>query len=234
MSGVCFCLKKCTLVHSITYVNNTLRPRQNGEHFADDISKLYCFKKIVVSLFEFHWDLLPLVQLSTCQLCSDNGLALIKPISGWTNDGPVNRCKYPSFRLDESTNWLVWLRRTQATLFLAIACCLTTPCDYLEQCSHYSDVITRVMAFPISSVSILFWNHLFRSEKTSKLRVTGLCEGTSPVTGEISAQRDSNAETVSIRWRHHAVLSNEVLCQWYQENIIRIDQDMNKYTVLRN
>ena len=47
-------------------------------------------------------------------------------------------------------------------------------------------------------------NHLFgrRSNKTSQLRVTGLCEGNSPVTGEFPAQRASNAEIVSIWWRH--------------------------------
>ena len=39
-------------------------------------------------------------------------------------------------------------------------------------------------------------NRLFRRrpKKPSKLRVTGLCEGNSPVTGEIHAQRASNAE----------------------------------------
>ena len=42
-----------------------------------------------------------------------------------------------------------------------------------------------------------------RSKKTSKLRVTGLCEGISPVTGEFPAQRASNAENVSIWRRHH-------------------------------
>ena len=42
-----------------------------------------------------------------------------------------------------------------------------------------------------------------RSKKTSKLRVTGLCEGNSPVTGEFPAQMTSNAESVSIWWRHH-------------------------------
>ena len=48
-------------------------------------------------------------------------------------------------------------------------------------------------------------NRLFRrrSKKTSKLRVTGLCEGNSPGTGEFPAQMASNAENVSIRWRHH-------------------------------
>ena len=42
-----------------------------------------------------------------------------------------------------------------------------------------------------------------RSKKTSKLRVTGLCARNSPVTGEFPAQRASNAENVSIWWRHH-------------------------------
>ena len=41
-----------------------------------------------------------------------------------------------------------------------------------------------------------------RSKKTSKLRVTGLCVGNSPVTGEFFAQVTSNAENVSIWWRH--------------------------------
>ena len=45
-----------------------------------------------------------------------------------------------------------------------------------------------------------------RSNKTSKLRVIGLCEGNSPVTGEFSAQRTSNAEKVSIGWRHHVMV----------------------------
>ena len=43
-----------------------------------------------------------------------------------------------------------------------------------------------------------------RWKKRSKLRVTGLCEGNSPVTGEFPVQRASNAEDVSIWWRHHA------------------------------
>ena len=42
-----------------------------------------------------------------------------------------------------------------------------------------------------------------RSKQTSKLRVTGLCMGNSPVTGEFPAQMASNAENVSIWWRHH-------------------------------
>ena len=48
-------------------------------------------------------------------------------------------------------------------------------------------------------------NRLFgrRSKKTSKLRVTGLCAGNSPVAGEFSHKMPNNAERVSIWWRHH-------------------------------
>ena len=46
-----------------------------------------------------------------------------------------------------------------------------------------------------------FLNRLFRGR--SKLRVTGVCEGNSPVTGEFPTQRARNVENISISWRHH-------------------------------
>ena len=53
-----------------------------------------------------------------------------------------------------------------------------------------------------------------RSKKTSKLRVTGLCEGNSPVTGEFPAEKASNTEIISIWWRHHittfCIYSNKI------------------------
>ena len=45
-----------------------------------------------------------------------------------------------------------------------------------------------------------------RPKKISKLRVTGLCGGNSPVNGEFPAQRASDAENVSIWWRHDGIL----------------------------
>ena len=44
-----------------------------------------------------------------------------------------------------------------------------------------------------------------RSKKTSKLHVTGLCEGNPLVTSEFPAQMASNVENASIWWRHHVV-----------------------------
>ena len=51
-------------------------------------------------------------------------------------------------------------------------------------------------------------NRLFRhrSKKTPKLHVTGLCEGNSLVTEGFPAHRASNAENVSIWWRHHCCI----------------------------
>ena len=54
-----------------------------------------------------------------------------------------------------------------------------------------------------------------RSKKTSKLLVTGLCEGKSPGTGEFPAQMASSAENVSIWWRHLAsVARRHNTMQW--------------------
>ena len=67
------------------------------------------------------------------------------------------------------------------------------PCDFL----------TTLALFITHSLHCLL-KHLLRrkSRKTSKLRVTGLCAGNSPETGEFPAQMASNAEYVFIGWRH--------------------------------
>ena len=79
--------------------------------------------------------------------------------------------------------------------------------------THYSDVMVDTMASQITSLTIVYSmvHSSHRSKKTSKLCVTGLCEGNSPVTGEFLAQRASNAENVSIWWRLHE-LWNFVTC----------------------
>ena len=71
-------------------------------------------------------------------------------------------------------------------------------------------------------------NRLFgrRSKETSKLRFIGLYVGNSPVIGEFLAQWACNAENVSIWWRHHASMGNNLvagnwwwrrfhLCKWW-------------------
>ena len=75
-------------------------------------------------------------------------------------------------------------------------------------------------------------NRLFRRRptRTSKLRITGLCAGNSPVTGEFPAQGANNAENVSIWWRHHALRStvyarDRHITHWSQSKIAIIFTD---------
>ena len=89
---------------------------------------------------------------------------------------------------------------------------------------HYSDVI--IGRDGVSNyqrldclLTCLFWH---RSKKTSKLHVTGFCEGNSPVTGEFPTHKANDAENVSIWWRHknierhtaHAIVSWHNPKQW--------------------
>ena len=110
-----------------------------------------------------------------------------------------------------------------------LGCCVCCSCIHVFMYVYYALVQTYMWSFIIQdgrqnvSTHALQWRHderngisnhqrldcLFkrllkrRSKKTPKLRVTGLCAGNSPVT----AQRASNPENVSFRWRHHFIKS---------------------------
>ena len=73
-------------------------------------------------------------------------------------------------------------------------------------------------------------NRLFRrrSNKTSKLWVTSLCVGNSPGTGEFPAQMASNAENVSIWWRHYGYF-NDKFTVLYGHSNQAIFQDHNYF-----
>ena len=84
----------------------------------------------------------------------------------------------------------------------AIAWCLVQVVTSMK--FHYSDVIMSAMASHITGVTIAYSTVCSDADKNpSKLRVTGLCEMHSPVTGEFPAQRASNAENAQIWWRHY-------------------------------
>ena len=83
-------------------------------------------------------------------------------------------------------------------------------------------------------------NRLFghRLKKTSKFRVTCLCVGNSPRTGEFPAQMASNAENVSIWWRHHAStkpqqnVANRETCCYFLEIAVNRRFHCIKFQVL--
>ena len=71
-----------------------------------------------------------------------------------------------------------------------------------------------------------------RSKKASKPRVTGLWERNSPAIGEFPAQRASNAENVSIWWRHQgnqgvtAVSTRHWKLLWWNYNLLVDSRDV--------
>ena len=92
----------------------------------------------------------------------------------------------------------------------AVSCCITFSIRTLAY--KVTCLLGMGSIFQANRTAILYHqpcdcllNRLLRRrwKKTSKLRVTGLYEGNSLVTEEFSAQRASNAENVSIWWRHH-------------------------------
>ena len=86
------------------------------------------------------------------------------------------------------------------------------------------------MSSQITSLTIVYstvYSGADQTKKTSKRRVTGLCAGNSPGTGEFPAQMASNAENVSIWWRLHVTSQTTphtspwqapVWCEWFGEN----------------
>ena len=77
--------------------------------------------------------------------------------------------------------------------------------DFQMHYRHYDDVIMGAMASHITSLMIVY-STVYSGADQSKhqnLRVIGLCGGNSPGTGKFPAQMASNAENVSIWWRHH-------------------------------
>ena len=65
----------------------------------------------------------------------------------------------------------------------------------------------------ITSLTIVYLTvYSAQIKKISKLCVTGLCAGNSPATSEFLAQRASNAENVSIWWRHQVFKCSESSC----------------------
>ena len=95
-------------------------------------------------------------------------------------------------RLDQMTNAPLYLRPKQNTWH------------------HYYDLIMGVMASQITSLMIVYSTvySRHRSKKTSKLHLTDLSVGNSPVIGEFPAQKTSNTEmfplddVIMLCWQH--------------------------------
>ena len=154
---------------SICLAFNTMRPRQNCCRCADNIFKCLFSK-------ENAW--------------ISNEMSL---------KGPINNI--PALVLI-----MAWHRPGDTPLYEPVmVSSLTNICVTRPQWVKYSrirghnDVIMSALASQITSLTIVYSTVYLRSrsKNTSRLCVTGLCEGNSPETGEFTALRASNAEKVS-------------------------------------
>ena len=102
---------------------------------------------------------------------------------------------------------------------------------------HYCDVIMGGMASDITSLTIVYsWKRSFRcrSKKISKLRITGICARNSPVNGEFPVEMASNAENVSIRWRHHGCAKVQLNLKAYMYRPIDYGRWWQRVTLVWN
>ena len=177
------------LGHKTSANVNILRPRRNEQHFADHIFKRIFFNENVWTSIKISLKFVPKGPI--------NNIPALVQIMAWRRPG------------DKPLSEPMMVRSTTHI-------CVTRP-QWVK-----TDILNGLWAHD----STLHWRHnehdgvsnhqphdsllnrLFRrrSKKTSKLRVTGLCAGNSPVTGEFPALRASNAENVSIWWRHHEIV----------------------------
>ena len=152
-------------------------PRRNGQHFADDIFKCVLLNKdIWISIN---------ISLKFVSSIHINNIPVLVKIMAWR---PVVAKPLSEPMMENSLTHK----------------CVTQPqkvkrvplrwrhngCDSVSNHQPHECLLRRLI--------------MRTSRKTSKLRVTGLCAGNSPETGEFRAQMASNAENVSIWWRHHA------------------------------
>ena len=71
-------------------------------------------------------------------------------------------------------------------------------------CTHYSDVIMSTMVSHFTGIRIVYSTVCSGAGQRKHQSSVSLavCEGNSPVTGELPAQRASDAENFSIWWHH--------------------------------
>ena len=176
---------------------NTLRPRQNGRHFADDIFKCILLNKNVWIPIKISMKFVPKGPI--------NNIPALVQIMAWRRPGdkPLSEPMMVSLTMHICVTRPQWVKLLD--IFI----------DYKLNFHDISPGSLRWRHNGWDSVSNhqphhCSLNRLFRrrSKKTSKLRVTGLCVGNSPGTGEFSTQMASNAENVSIWWRHHDMFTD--------------------------
>ena len=191
---------------------STLRPRQNDRHFADDTFKRIFLNEDTRISIKMSLNFVP-------KGPTNNILALVQ-ITAWRRPGDKPLSESMMARL--LTHIYAWLGLIEFGIMDAVVtlALLGTPwhMSSLQRRHNGPDRVSNHQPHHC------LLNRLFRrrSKKTLKLCVTGLYAVNSPVTSEFPAQMASNAEIVSIWWRHHVVLNvTGIIHEWWKSHCLR-------------
>ena len=110
------------------------------------------------------------------------------------------------------TEW--WMKEQDSSYMFDIM----PTCDIWNQI-YYSDVIMSAMASQTTGVSMVYSTLCSGADQRKHQSSSSLAfvMGNSPATGEFPSQRASNAENISIWWRHHASMAKALT--WSSLNI---------------
>ena len=166
------------------YYLNTLRPRQNGRHFADDIFKCIFLNENVWIPIKISMKFLPKGPI--------NNIPALVQIMAWRRPGdkPLSEPMMVSL-----TTHICFTRPPWVNVYISYRSFLNILLQQLFFHSgsimaanlHYSDVIMSAVASKISSLTIVHSGAVYSGadqRKHQKLRVAYLWEGNSPVTDE--------------------------------------------------
>ena len=216
-------------------VNNTLRPRWNEQHFADDIFKRIFFNANVWFSIKISLKFVPKDPI--------NNIPALVQIMAWRRPGdkPLSEPMIVSLPTHICVTRPQWVKHYPKQWRPSSVTPIRHKPPIIQYHMLFSQDRVRSPRLSVCTQLVsLHWRHMSelasqitslaivystvksrrRSKKTSKLHVTDLCAANSPVTGEYPAQRASNAENVSIWWRHHWVrrvyICNIALQKLYQ------------------
>ena len=116
---------------------NSLRPRQNRRHFADDIFKCIFFNETIWILIKISLKFVPKGPI--------NNIPALVQIMAWRRPGdkPLSEPMMLSLLTHICvTQWVnsmrpkdaIWWQRTGSTLAQVMDCCQAAPCNFLNQC----------------------------------------------------------------------------------------------------
>ena len=145
---------------------------------------------IIPLWWSFNSSLNPMHHIHICQVSAQ--LGCVDACTTWTSGLTGN----PKNRYSEWCNGLVWgMSPWRPLLDLVTRWSIFKSLQWLR---NGRDSVSN------HSLTIVY--------STSKVRCTGLCAGNSPGTGEFPAEMASNAEIVSIWWRHHVNWLQHIWC----------------------